>query len=106
MIRIENRIIQNLKTNNSKFKIQNCACAKRNNSKLKTQNSLTSLEEILQSVHVEAKREAQRLVERVALRCSDDVAGIEREHAHLKAGTHGEIFAVTLVCRLMMVASA
>ena len=65
---------------------------------------LSTLEEILYSVHIERQREAQRLIERVRLCGGDDVAGIEREDAHAEACAHGEVLAITLVLRLVVVA--
>ena len=65
--------------------------------------SLSSSKQIFNAVHIKAEREAQCLVQRVALGRGNDVASIEREHAHLKACTHGKVFAVTFVFRLVMV---
>ena len=59
---------------------------------------LSASEEVFYAVHVKRQREAQRLVERIALCCGDDISRVKREDIHLKAGSHGEVFAVTLVC--------
>ena len=65
-----------------------------------------AVEQILYAVHVEGQREAQRLVERVALRGGNHVAHVEREHAHAEAAAHGEVLAVALVLALVVVTGA
>ena len=65
--------------------------------------SLSSSKQILNAVHIKAEREAQCLVQRVALGRGNDVASIEREHAHLKASAHGKVFAITFILRLVMI---
>ena len=63
-------------------------------------------EQILDAVHVEGKRETERLVEGIALSGGDDVTDIEGENAHAESATDSEVFAVTLRLALMVVASA
>ena len=67
---------------------------------------LTTLEDILDTVHIERQSEAQGLVERVRLGCSDNVAGIKREYVHLESGYNGEVLTVALVFCLIVIAGA
>ena len=64
----------------------------------------SSSEQVFYSVHVEAEREPQCLVERIALRRGYKIGGIEREHAHLEARADREILTVALVLSLMVIA--
>ena len=67
-------------------------------------SDLSSLEQVLDAVHVEGEREAQRLVERIALGGGYYITGIELEHTHLETGTDGKVLAVALVLGFVMIA--
>ena len=56
-----------------------------------------SLKKILDAIHIKCQCEAQRLIQRIALGCGDDVANVEREHIHAETATNSEVGAITLV---------
>src|SRR5574344_447505 len=65
--------------------------------------SSATTEKVANAVHVERKREAEGLVERIALGGGDDIACIEGEYVHLEACAHSEVGAIALVGVLVVI---
>ena len=60
-------------------------------------------EKVLDSIHIERQGEAQCLVQRVTLYCTDQIRGIQLENTHAETGTDREILTVSLIFILIVI---